>query len=385
MAPLRTIIVLIALMFVMLSLPGTLPAFERGRYLSTAEKEKLNANRIGIITGSPGGTYIQLANDLSALLDDLETLEMRVMGVIGRGSVCNIEDLLHLRGIDVAIVQDDVLDYLQNLSGYAGINRKLVYIARLYEEEIHILARSEVKDLNDLNGRVVNVGEPCSGSEMTARNLFRLLNIKVKERSMPNPAALQAMVSGQVAAMVMVGGKPLPVFNKISEADISAAGLHFLAIPHEERMLRGYGNSTLTAKDYSNLVRGNDGVPTRTVTAIMAVYNWQPSDGERYRATAAFVNRFFDRFPELVNRPGFVPKWKEVDLYATVPNWTRFQPAADWIEKHPRDAPSQRTPDCLKAFRTHLQSSGFDPSKMNQDEFALAYEDFKKNHPERCK
>ena len=46
----------------------------RERYLSESEAGRLNDNRIGIITGSPGGTYIRLARDLGNLLDDFDKL-----------------------------------------------------------------------------------------------------------------------------------------------------------------------------------------------------------------------------------------------------------------------------------------------------------------------
>jgi hypothetical protein len=58
----------------------------------------------------------------------------------------------------------------------------------------------------------------------------------------------------------------------------------------------------------------------------MAAYAWPPNN-ERHRKVARFVEAFFSRFPDFL-RPPRHPKWREVNLAAQVPGWTRFGPAA---------------------------------------------------------
>ena len=42
------------------------------------------------------------------------------------------------------------------------------------------------------------------------------------------------------------------------------------------------------------------------------------------------MDAFFSRFDEFQQPPRH-PKWREVNLTAEVPGWTRFQPAQDWL------------------------------------------------------
>ena len=61
----------------------------------------------------------------------------------------------------------------------------------------------------------------------------------------------------------------------------------------------------------------------------MAVFAWQPHT-ERYNKVGALRDAFFSKFDEF-QRPPRHPKWREVNLTAEVPGWTRFQPAQDWL------------------------------------------------------
>ena len=105
-----------------------------------AQRDLVNGGVVGVISGGVTGTYIRIAADLANALDD--GYELRVLPIIGKGSVRNIEDLLLLRGVDVAIVQSDVLDFYKRAELVPNIEDRLRYIAKLYNEEVHVLARS---------------------------------------------------------------------------------------------------------------------------------------------------------------------------------------------------------------------------------------------------
>jgi hypothetical protein len=85
----------------------------------------------------------------------------------------------------------------------------------------------------------------------------------------------------------------------------------------------------LSHDNYPALVPADAPVPTIAVGDVMAVFAWQPHT-ERYNKVARFVDAFFSRFDEF-QRPPRHPKWREVNLTAEVPGWTRFQPAQDWL------------------------------------------------------
>ncbi len=105
------------------------------------QMELVNSGTVGIISGGVTGTYVRFASDLSNALDD--GYQHRVLAVLGKGSVRNIEDLLMLRGIDIAIVQSDVLDFYRDSMLFPEVEKKIAYITKLYNEEVRCERRKD--------------------------------------------------------------------------------------------------------------------------------------------------------------------------------------------------------------------------------------------------
>ena len=95
---------------------------------------RLNANTVTLMSGTIGGTYVQIGADLKSVLDDGENL--RVLSVVGRGSVQSVADILYLKGVDLGIVRSDTLDYLEKKGFAQNIKGQFTYITKLYNEEV---------------------------------------------------------------------------------------------------------------------------------------------------------------------------------------------------------------------------------------------------------
>ena len=283
-----------------------------------AHRDLVNGGTVGLISGGVTGTYVRIAADLANALDD--GYELRVLPIIGKGSVRNIEDLVLLRGVDVAIVQSDVLDFYKRADLVSNIEGKVRYISKLYNEEVHLLANSEFRTVDELNGKRVNFGTEGSGTFMTASIIFDDLGIEVDVSSYPEPIALERLRAGELDALVFVGGKPVEFVQNVSRQD----QLHLLDIP-PGRIKAAYLPAEFTADAYPNLVDAGDPVQTVAVSAVLAAYNW-PSDHPRRQKLNRFIERFFANFKSLLEPP-FHPKWREVDLTAPVPGWQRIAPA----------------------------------------------------------
>src|SRR5262245_41121170 len=74
------------------------------RYGSTTKDtaDRLNSNTVTVITGTIGGTYVQIGADLASVLDNGN--DLRILPIVGRGSVQSIADILFLKGVDLGIV-----------------------------------------------------------------------------------------------------------------------------------------------------------------------------------------------------------------------------------------------------------------------------------------
>ncbi|MEM7168957.1 MAG: TAXI family TRAP transporter solute-binding subunit [Pseudomonadota bacterium] len=284
------------------------------------QRDIVNAGTVGVISGGVTGTYVRIASDLSNALDS--GYDHRVMAVLGKGSIRNIEDLLLLKGIDIAIVQSDVLDFYKAAGVYPNVENKVTYIAKLYEEEVHLLTRTDINNVSELAGKKVNFGTQGSGTFMTAGIVFESLDIDVEVTTDSELIALDKLRNGEIDGLVFVGGKPLNLLSQIG----SDEGLQLVSIL-PDAVEGAYIGSVLTSDDYPNLIAAGGEVPTVAVGAVMAAYNWDP-ESDRYRKVKGFVDRFFDNIETLKEAP-YHPKWQEVDLQEDLPGWNRFGPAAD--------------------------------------------------------
>jgi TRAP transporter TAXI family solute receptor len=282
------------------------------------QRSLVNGHTVGIISGGVTGTYVRIAADLADAFD--RGYDLRVLPVIGKGSVRNIEDLLLLRGIDIAIVQSDVLDFYKREALFPDIEQKIAYIAKLYDEEVHLLARDEVASIDALAGRRVNFGTQGSGTFMTASIIFDELGIEVEATTLPEPEALAGVRAGDIDALVFVGGQPLRLVSEVRADE----GLKLLPIP-ADRVRAAYLRAHLDAASYPQLIAPGGSVPTLAVGAVMAAYDW-PVGHPRSLKVERFVERFFAEFERLKAEP-YHPKWRQVDLRQEVPGWRRLATA----------------------------------------------------------
>lgn len=291
-----------------------------------SQRDLVNAGTVGIISGGITGTYVRIASDLSNALDD--GYNNRILAILGKGSIRNIEDLLFLRGIDIAIVQSDVLEFYKKAGLFPSVQRQVNYITKLYNEEIHLVARDSISGVKDLEGRKVNFGTQGSGTFMTASVVFDALGIDVDVATDPEPIAMEKLRTGEIDALVFVGGKPVTLLQQVLKED----DLKLLSIPLE-KVQGPYLASSFTSSDYPNLVPQGEEVSTIAVGAVLAAYNWA-ADNPRYEKVANFVNRFFGNFDTFLHPP-YHPKWKEVDIRSELPGWQRLSSAQAWLAAHP--------------------------------------------------
>ena len=305
----------------------------------------INRGVVELETSGAAGISVRIAEDLANLVDDGAT--RRVVPVVGKGSLQNLTDLKYLRGIDMAIVQTDVLDYAKEQRLVPGLEASLTYITRLYNEEFHLLAGSAIRDITELANKKINVDVRGSGTSITAGRLFEMLKIPVTFTNDSQEVALDKLRRGEIAALAFVAGKPAPLFMNLKADD----GLHLLSIPLNPAVTNAYAPARLTSADYAGLVPSARPVDTIAVGSVLAVADLRQSP-ERYHNIASFVDVFFTGFQSLLE-PGHHPKWREVNLSAELPGWHRYQPADQWLQRNMQIANAPK-PDDVKAMFAHF-------------------------------
>ena len=145
-----------------------------------ATGERLNANTIAIVSGNLNATYLTIAYDLSAVLDNAD--EFRVLPVVGKGGGQNIRDVRFLKGIDLGITQSNLLNAFRRSNEIGAIDDKIVYLAKLFNEEMHLVVRADsgITSIDQLAGKTVNFSDIGSGTQLSSRDIFEKLGISTR-------------------------------------------------------------------------------------------------------------------------------------------------------------------------------------------------------------
>ena len=289
-----------------------------------------NQGTVGVITGGFGSTNLRIVADLATVLNEKHRL--RVLPMIGQGSVQNIDDILHLRGIDVGIVQSDVFAHLKQQASFVDIENRVNYISKLFNVEFHLIAGKKIRSIKDLAGKKVSFGVDGSGTFITATAVFKGLGVNVRPVHLDFALAVHQLKAGKIDAIAYVSGKPASAVRNLRHED----GLHLVAVNYVRALRGNYFPAFLTSKDYPGLIGRGDRVPSVSVGTIMAVYNWERSRtggrGPRTRKVKRFIDAFFSRYKELAKPPRH-PKWREMNIAAEVPGWIRYKPAQQRLDE----------------------------------------------------
>ncbi len=294
---------------------------------------KLRQNNwtVGVAGGNMDGTYLRFADELGKVLDDGD--ELRVLPIISRGAAANLQDLLYLRGIDIAFTQSDVFEYFRTQRKTPHLEDRIRYIIRLPIAELHLtVARPEFKTIEDLRGQKVVLGPPGSSPTLTGPIVFPRLGIPIEPVFVDFSTGLKMLRSGEVAGLLGVVSKPVDYWSKMP----ANAGLRLLPVPYTKALADLYVIGELTSADYPNLIPPGQRIDTVAVPSVLAVYNW-PKNSDRYRRVERFTQYLFNRWDKLT-QPPFHPRWRDVNLAATVPGWTRFSVAEEMLQRYGEDA-----------------------------------------------
>jgi len=270
---------------------------------------------------------------------------------VSYGAATNLDDLLYLRGVDLAVTQSDVFEYFRTERKTPNLQNRVHYILRLPIAEVHILAKTDIRSLEDLRGRKVNFGPAGSGSSLTGTIVFQRLGVQVDQVLIDQQSALQKLQSGEVAALVRVVGKPVDFFTRIPPS----SGLHLISIPFTKTFADYYTVGEFEAKDYPSLIAEGEKIETIAVPAVLSVFNW-PRGSDRYRRIERFVERLFANWDQFLVAPRH-PKWRDVNLGAMVPGWTRHVIAEQMLARFYGPAGSAQD-DISRDFQAFLNRIG---------------------------
>jgi uncharacterized protein len=293
---------------------------------SLPNRDKLNSSTVAIVTAPVGGAFPAMGSDMARVLDDGDNL--RVLPVIGKGSVQNLVDIMRLKNIDMGFVVADALEFVKKEYNVPNLEQRVSYVLKLFNNDLHIVARKDITTLRDLAGKKI-MAERNLGY-FSVRNIFDRLHITANIDSATDDAGgLQKMLNGEADAWIVSAGKVAPIVRNIKNDD---GRFHFVPVPYEPALQSVYLPSSLTNAEYPNLVAPGEEVDTLAAPVLLMVYNW-PVGSDRYNRVAKFVDALFSKMDQL-RQPSRHPKWRDTNVATVVPGLQRFKAAEDWLAQN---------------------------------------------------
>jgi TRAP-type uncharacterized transport system substrate-binding protein len=311
-----------------------------------ALQKKQNENALMILGGYPGTSYFEMAHDIAAALGGGDGL--RLLALDAPGGTDSLQDLLLLRGVDLALVPANALVYANATGTFGpGLTERVSYITELYGEEVHILVGPGIGSFENLRGKKIAVPPADGNAEFTIRDLLRRLHVEAEVVKVAAPDAVDEVRSGTFAALVLMGGKPMRFIAGLPKD----GSLRLLPLPSTQALEDAYSPAGLRSDDYPTLIPPGQTIDTVSVSAVLvanATAKWEESN----RRIARFIPAFFGALSELAG-PQRHPKWGEVNLAATLTGWSRFGAAKDWLEQ----TKQEQTASVQKVFDDFLRAS----------------------------
>jgi TRAP transporter TAXI family solute receptor len=285
---------------------------------------------MSILTGAKTGTYYRFGTDIADLLRKECGAEIAVKE--SQGSLANLQRLRHEANSQLAIVQQDSLDYLKKA---AASDPKLQEIARairlvfpLYSEEVHLVTTraTGIKRLKDISGKRVAVGEPESGTYLTSSFVLLLAGIEAERVQIGQVEALRRLLlpvqdPARIDALFYVAGAPVKLFaeNPALKDQLSGVAID------EPAVLERYNAAQLTSEDYGWI----DGkVDTIRVRSVLMTYDFKL---EQCANVGMVANRIKANLKALKSESGH-PKWAEVEVNAPVAGWQIYRCVAKYLD-----------------------------------------------------
>lgn len=174
-----------------------------------------------LATGGQRGVYLPLGEGIKAAIERTDP-RVRVETLPTTGSLANI-DLLEAGRADLALVQNDVAYYYARGERlYRFPSNRIVGIASLYTEVIHIVVRREahVRALGDLRGKRIAVGERSSGTEFNAATILGAAGLSYAD-CQPQFLSLEdsgdALARGELDAAFVTARVPADIVGRLAD------------------------------------------------------------------------------------------------------------------------------------------------------------------------
>jgi uncharacterized protein len=285
---------------------------------AAAEQRQKAPARTGTVTiltdgiAEPNSSATRAVNELAK-----EVGNVRVLPIAGHGAVGNVRDLLGLRGVDLAVLNSDIFQFLDQTHQYPKARSQIRYVTPIHNQKVYLLAREEFKTIDSLRGRKLAVPSRGTGSHITAITLFNLLGIDVMVHALGTD--FDDFGTDKFDAALLLS-------DELARVRLSAQArrdLHVVPIDLVPALRTKYRPAVIEPQELPGLpVAGN--TETIAVSTLLAVYNWT-SPQPRFADVSSFATGLFPALAKVRQNASSV--WRQADVNAQIAGWARYSGA----------------------------------------------------------
>lgn len=239
------------------------------------------AASVKLATGGNTGTYYSFGTAMSQIVGPKGNVSFNIQST--GASKANIQ-LIQAKEVDMAIVQNDVMDYAFNgtdLFAADGAIKGFSAMAGLYAEVVQIVADpgAGIETVADLKGKRVSVGDAGSGVEFNAKQILEAYGVTFEDISKQNlsfSASADAFKDAKIDAFFCTAGAPTTaIMDLVTTKQIKILGIEADKADQLKADYPFYTTFDIPAGTYNGV---DDAVTTLAVKATFIVRDDLPEE-----------------------------------------------------------------------------------------------------------
>ena len=241
-----------------------------GPALPALAQDELLAQSFGLMIGDSENTSlgVGLARDLT------HEEGLRIIPMIGAGSVEALHDLGVVKGVDAAIVSSDAMAY-DRAHGLIRDAKAYRYVARLKPLDLILIARADARDVGALNGLRIATGPAGSAAYASGEEVLAAKGITFQRVPLAGQDALRALAEGRADAALVLGRDT--DFSVLQAGSRSKGAFHILPLPYSDTLASTHVPALINARDVPGLLP--EGADVETVAAGLIIAVREPARG----------------------------------------------------------------------------------------------------------
>ena len=238
------------------------PAASTGTTSTTTPPAGGSGETVTLATGGTSGTYYAYGGVMQTTLNPLLTTGQLNVTSTGASSA-NILEVAD-GNAQMSILQSDVLSYAHSGTDlFTEAETSSQWVAGLYNETVQIISAPGIKDVSELKGKTVCVGDVGSGTEVNARQVLEAYGMTTADITATNGSfgdAANDLKDGKIDAAFTLAGAPTTAIT-----ELATSGMDFSLVSLDQEHV------DILRNKYPFLVQENlpagtyEGVDTETI------------------------------------------------------------------------------------------------------------------------